>query len=145
MEGDCVRKALALLEKARRMDLVKREALTEEGDHGRAEPGEQRVALIPWREEKVEPRAAGRSSSTEGPARKKGAADAPKGRCGGMGFAPAGTAALGEQHPGPSGMRGCLPAQLADPDFGDEWQRQGSSTVGVQSLDFWCEDEGIGF
>ncbi|KAJ1089163.1 hypothetical protein NDU88_002314 [Pleurodeles waltl] len=33
------------------------------------------------------------------------AADAPKGRCGGMGFVPAGVAVPGEQRPGTSGMR----------------------------------------
>ncbi|KAJ1153338.1 hypothetical protein NDU88_006099 [Pleurodeles waltl] len=78
-----------------------------EGDRGRAEPGEQRAALIPWREEKGEPRAAGRSSPTDGPARRKGAADAPKGWGGGMDFAPVGVASPGEQRPGP--LEGGLP------------------------------------
>ncbi|KAJ1157857.1 hypothetical protein NDU88_010554 [Pleurodeles waltl] len=86
----------------------------EEGDLGCGGPAEQCAALIPWREEKAEPRAAGRSSSTEAPARRKGAADAPKRRCGGMGFAPTGVAVPGEQHLGPSGMQWGLSAQYVD-------------------------------
>ncbi|KAJ1157798.1 hypothetical protein NDU88_010497 [Pleurodeles waltl] len=168
MEGDCVKKALALLEKARRMDLVNREALSalrparkaaqwvaaavlacspphspiraeQEGNRRRAEPGEPRAALIPWREEQTEPRAADRSSSTGGQAKRILAADAPEGRCGGMGFAPAGIAASRVQHLGPSGMCWGPSARLAD--LGGEWQPKRALAAGVQRVDLCCEEE----
>ncbi|KAJ1179049.1 hypothetical protein NDU88_004288 [Pleurodeles waltl] len=143
MDGDCVKKPLALLEKAGRMDLVNREArkaaqgvaaavlacspprfpirAEQEGNRGQAEPGEPRAALIPWRKEKSEPRAAGRSSSTGGQVKRILATDAPKGRCGGMGFAPASVAASEELRPGPSGMRWGPAARLGDVDLVGEW------------------------
>ncbi|KAJ1129381.1 hypothetical protein NDU88_007752 [Pleurodeles waltl] len=107
------------------------------------EPGEHRAALIPWREEQVEPRAAGRSSSTGGQAKRTLAADAPDGRCGGMGFAPAGagTATSGEQHPGPSGLRWGPVVRLADVELRGEWQQKGAQTAEGQREDLWCEEE----
>ncbi|KAJ1082311.1 hypothetical protein NDU88_002479 [Pleurodeles waltl] len=108
---------------------------------GWVEPGELRAALIPWREEQAEPRAAGWSSSTGGQAKRTLAADAPERRCGGMGFAPAGAASSGEQRPGPSGMRGGPAARLADVELRGEWQQKRDQAEGVQRGDLWCEEE----
>ncbi|KAJ1127168.1 hypothetical protein NDU88_005571 [Pleurodeles waltl] len=77
----------------------------EEENLGSAEPGEQCAARGPWQEEKACPGVAGCMSSTEVRQGRKGAADVPRGRCGGMGFAPTSTSVPGEQRPGPSGMQ----------------------------------------
>ncbi|KAJ1159648.1 hypothetical protein NDU88_000153 [Pleurodeles waltl] len=69
-------------------------------DLGGEEPGKQSAARGPWQEEKEGPGAAGWMPSAGGRAGRREAADAPKGRSGGMGFAPASIAVPGEQRPG---------------------------------------------
>ncbi|KAJ1141871.1 hypothetical protein NDU88_008199 [Pleurodeles waltl] len=130
MAEDKVRKALALLEQAGRMDLVRPEALGPLHPARRASAGvaaavmacsppraaitvsqvrrggrgELLVAREPWREEKVGPGAACRIASAGVRRGRRKAADASAEWCGGTGFAPAGAATQGEQRPGPSGV-----------------------------------------
>ncbi|KAJ1139565.1 hypothetical protein NDU88_005934 [Pleurodeles waltl] len=112
-----------------------------EVERGRSEPGEQRAALRPWREEKVEPSMAGWSSSTEATARRTGVADAARGRYGGMGFAPTGVAVPRERRPGPSGMQKGLCVQYVEAAWSGEWQQLGSSAAGLHVLDIIGDEE----
>ncbi|KAJ1082308.1 hypothetical protein NDU88_002476 [Pleurodeles waltl] len=132
MADEKVRKALALLEQAGRMDIVRPEALgplcpvhrasagvvaavmacsppraartvaQEVLDFDDAEPGEQIAAQEPWWEEKAGPGAACRIASAGVRRGRHKAADASAGWCGGKGFAPGGAAAQGKQLPGTS-------------------------------------------
>ncbi|KAJ1137220.1 hypothetical protein NDU88_003633 [Pleurodeles waltl] len=94
MPEECVRKALALLVKAGRMDLVRQEAL------GPLRPA--RCGGV-WRRGTRQAEcgsgtlagAAGRIPSAGVRTGWRKAADAPKGRCGGMGFTPTGAAVSG--------------------------------------------------
>ncbi|KAJ1131997.1 hypothetical protein NDU88_010327 [Pleurodeles waltl] len=98
--------ALALLQQAGRMDLVREEALAPGHPARRAsagvaaagiqdpldfeeeDPGEQDAARSPWEEAKAGPGAASRMSSVGWHGRRRVAVDASFGRCGGVGFAP---------------------------------------------------------
>ncbi|KAJ1144005.1 hypothetical protein NDU88_010307 [Pleurodeles waltl] len=178
MEGEHIQAALLLLKKARRMDLVRQEALpavrparkvaqgiaarTEEassfftaGDddiagtpdlycqgkrRGREVPGEHPVARPPWQEEQAEPRAAGRSSSPGLPAWRHLAADAPKERCGGRGFAPANAAASWEQRPGPSGVQPVVTMRRAVRTTAGELPLRAQEVLS-HGNDLWREDE----
>ncbi|KAJ1144008.1 hypothetical protein NDU88_010310 [Pleurodeles waltl] len=140
MEGEHIQAALLLLKKARRMDLVRQEALPAGKRCGQGVPGEHPVARPPWQEEQAEPRAAGRSSSPGLPAWRHLAADAPKERCGGRGFAPANAAASWEQRPGPSGVQPVVTMRRAVRTTAGELPLRAQEVLG-HGNDLWREDE----
>ncbi|KAJ1210806.1 hypothetical protein NDU88_006168 [Pleurodeles waltl] len=71
-------------------------------DFDEEDPGEQGAALVPWEEVKAGPGAASRMASSGRRGRRRRAADASSGRCGGVGDAPPDAAAWEEQRPGPA-------------------------------------------
>ncbi|KAJ1089169.1 hypothetical protein NDU88_002320 [Pleurodeles waltl] len=71
-------------------------------DFNEEDPGEQEAALIPWEEGKASPGAASRMASSGWRGRRRKAADASSGRCGGVGDVPPDAAAWEEQCLGPS-------------------------------------------
>ncbi|KAJ1082599.1 hypothetical protein NDU88_002764 [Pleurodeles waltl] len=116
MAEDKVRVALALLQQAGHMDLVRPEVLAAErpvrrasagiaaavlacspprADFDEEEPDGQCAARSPWQERKAGPGAAGRMTASGRRGGWREAADAPTGWCGGLGFAPADAAARG--------------------------------------------------
>ncbi|KAJ1176754.1 hypothetical protein NDU88_002021 [Pleurodeles waltl] len=97
---------------------------------GREEPGERRVARIPWREEQADPRAAGRSALPGVLVRRSLAADTPEERCRGMVFAPAGAAASWEQRPGPSGVHRVVSTRRIAGDKTGAWQQRTQAALG---------------
>ncbi|KAJ1123825.1 hypothetical protein NDU88_002292 [Pleurodeles waltl] len=70
-------------------------------DFDEEDPGEQGEALVPWEEAKAGPRVASRMASSGRCGRRRRAADASSGLCGGVGDAPPDAAAWEEQRPGP--------------------------------------------
>ncbi|KAJ1213765.1 hypothetical protein NDU88_001396 [Pleurodeles waltl] len=84
------------------LDLIWQDSL----DFEEEEPGEQFAAQSTWYEEKAGPGTASRMASSGWSGRRRVAVDVPTGRCGCKGVAPTDAAVLGEQRPGPSGIRG---------------------------------------
>ncbi|KAJ1174917.1 hypothetical protein NDU88_000208 [Pleurodeles waltl] len=74
-------------------------------DFDEEDPGQQEAARTPWEEGKAGPRAASRMASSGWRGRRREAADASSGRCGGVGYAPPDATAWEEQRPGPSKRR----------------------------------------
>ncbi|KAJ1165611.1 hypothetical protein NDU88_006032 [Pleurodeles waltl] len=68
-------------------------------DFEEEDPGEQDAARSPWEEAKAGPGAASRMTLSGRCGRRREAADAPSGRCGGVGFASPDAAAWEEQRP----------------------------------------------
>ncbi|KAJ1139578.1 hypothetical protein NDU88_005947 [Pleurodeles waltl] len=102
------------------------------------QPGEPRVAQIPWREEQAEPSAAGRCASTGGQRKR---ADASEGWCGSAGFVPNDATILWEQRPGPSKFQRGKDRRHAGGEPKGELLLQGTRAAVLQGGDLWREEE----